>query len=97
MASKPLVAPSKEPTEALDGLGSDAIHRNELFSLRIIPRLATPINEYRDQTPCSADSSRKLPLVSPASFSNIERGVSLPENRDETRGITRYLVESSIA
>jgi hypothetical protein len=62
-----------------------------------MPRLETPIKEYLDHTPCSADSRRKEPVVSPASFSKIESGVSLPENSVVTSGITRYLPERFLA
>jgi hypothetical protein len=55
------------------------------------------MNEYLDQTPCSADSRRKLPLEFPAILWKMDNGVSLPENKVETIGITLYLLESAIA
>jgi hypothetical protein len=62
-----------------------------------MPRFETPINEYRDHTPCSADSRRKQPVESPANFSKIERGVSLPEKSVVTRGMTRNFSASVMA
>ena len=59
------------------------------------PRLPTPTNEYLDQTPCSADSRRKLPGLEAASFSNIVSGVSVPEKSVETIGMTLYELASS--
>jgi len=43
---------------------------------------------YLDQTPASADSSRKLPGLEEASFSKIVKGVSVPEKTDSTIGMT---------
>jgi hypothetical protein len=43
---------------------------------------------YLDQTPASADSSKKLPGLEEASFSKIVNGVSVPENTESTIGIT---------
>jgi hypothetical protein len=43
---------------------------------------------YLDQTPASADSSRKLPGLEDASFSKIVNGVSVPEKTDSTIGMT---------
>jgi hypothetical protein len=50
--------------------------------------LPTPTNEYLDQTPCSADSKRKLPGLEAHSFSKIVKGVSVPEKSVVTIGTT---------
>ena len=97
IAPKPLLSETKDATKELVSLGSDSIQRTDEPSFSSIPRFDTPINEYLDQTPCSADSSRKLPVESPAIFSKIESGVSLPENRLVTSGITRNFSESLLA
>jgi hypothetical protein len=50
---------------------------------------------YLAQTPCCADSSKKLPGLSAANFSKIDMGVSMPENSVSISGITRCEVASS--
>jgi hypothetical protein len=97
IASNPLELETNEATNELAWVGSVSTHRREFLSASNVPKLATPMNEYLDQTPCSADSRRKLPLESPASFSKTDKGVSLPEKSVETIGITRYLRESKTA
>ena len=61
-----------------------------------VPRVFTPTKLYRDQTPWSADSRRKVPARPDPNFSYTVSGVSLAEKTVRTSGMIRYSDDRSI-